>query len=143
MAREKFQTLTEQMFYILLCLREERCGVHVMEAEAKLTGGYDLPCKYVIHTVGPVWHGGSHGERELLTACYRNSLALAKEKDCKTVAFPLISAGVYHYPKEEALEVAMTSIRRFAGENMTVYLVAYDTATFRLGQQVLARLDQE
>lgn len=111
--------------------------------EAKLTGGYDLPCKYVIHTVGPVWHGGSHGERELLTACYRNSLALAKEKDCKTVAFPLISAGVYHYPKEEALEVAMTSIHRFAGENMTVYLVAYDAATFHLGQQVLARLDQE
>lgn len=110
--------------------------------EAKLTGGYHLPCKYVIHTVGPVWHGGSHGERELLTACYRNSLNLAKEKSCKTVAFPLISAGVYHYPKEEALEVAMTTIRQFAGEDMTVYLMAYDGATFQLGQTVLARLGQ-
>ena len=110
--------------------------------EAKITGGYHLPSKYVIHTVGPVWHGGSHGEREALVSCYRNSLALAGEHGCQTVAFPLISAGVYGYPKEEALEVAITSIRKFAGAGMTVYLVAYDGPTFRLAQKVLARLDQ-
>ena len=110
--------------------------------EAKITGGHHLPSKYVIHTVGPVWHGGSHGERELLTSCYRNSLALAGEHGCQTVAFPLISAGVYGYPKEEALEVAITSIRKFAPADMTVCLVAYDAPTFRLGQQVLERLDQ-
>ncbi|MCI7473329.1 MAG: O-acetyl-ADP-ribose deacetylase [Clostridiales bacterium] len=110
--------------------------------EAKITGSYNLPSKYVIHTVGPVWHGGSHGEREALVSCYRNSLALAQKHGCATVAFPLISAGVYGYPKEEALEVAITSIRKFAGADMTVCLVAYDSPTFRLGQQVLARLDQ-
>ena len=110
--------------------------------EAKITGGYHLPSKYVIHTVGPVWHGGSHGEREALVSCYRNSLALAREHGCQTVAFPLISAGVYGYPKEEALEVAITSIRKFAGADMTVYLVAYDAPTFLLAQQVLDRLDQ-
>lgn len=110
--------------------------------EAKITGGYHLPSKYVIHTVGPVWHGGSHGEREALVSCYRNSLALAREHGCQTVAFPLISAGVYNYPKEEALEVAITSIRKFAGADMTVYLVAYDAPTFLLAQQVLDRLDQ-
>ena len=110
--------------------------------EAKITGGYHLPSTYVIHTVGPVWHGGSHGEREALVSCYRNSLALAREHGCQTVAFPLISAGVYGYPKEEALEVAITSIRKFAGADMTVYLVAYDAPTFLLAQQVLDRLDQ-
>ena len=110
--------------------------------EAKITGGYHLPSNYVIHTVGPVWHGGSHGEREALTSCYRSSLALAREHGCQTVAFPLISAGVYGYPKEEALEVAITSIRKFAGADMTVCLVAYDGPTFRLGQQVLERLDR-
>lgn len=110
--------------------------------EAKITGGYHLPSKYVIHTVGPVWHGGSHGEREALVSCYRNSLTLAREHGCQTVAFPLISAGVYGYPKEEALEVAITSIRKFAGADMTVYLVAYDAPTFLLAQQVMARLDR-
>ena len=89
-----------------------------------------------------MWHGGSHGEREALVSCYRNSLALAREHGCQTVAFPLISAGVYGYPKEEALEVAITSIRKFAGADMTVYLVAYDAPTFLLAQQVLDRLDQ-
>ena len=114
----------------------------ITTGEAVITDGFSLPARYIIHTPGPVWRDGTRGEEDLLRACYRNSLALAGERGCKTVAFPLISAGVYGYPKEEALEVAITSIRQFAGADMTVYLVAYDAPTFRLGRQVLARLDR-
>lgn len=103
--------------------------------EAKITKGYRLPCKYVIHTVGPVWHGGTHGERELLVSCYQKSLALAKEYECESVAFPLISAGVFGYPKEEALRIAADTIREFLAENdMTVYLVVFSRKSLRAGE---------
>ncbi|MBR4098363.1 MAG: O-acetyl-ADP-ribose deacetylase, partial [Clostridium sp.] len=85
--------------------------------QAKATKGYRLPAKYVIHTVGPVWHGGSRGEAELLESCYRNSMALALELGCKTVAFPAISTGVYHYPLEEATAIAVDTVRRFLTEH--------------------------
>lgn len=78
--------------------------------EAKITQGYKLPAKYVIHTPGPVWRGGSSGEPQLLESCYRNCLRLAEEKGCKTVAFPSISTGVYSYPVEEAAEIAVSTI---------------------------------
>ena len=85
--------------------------------EAKATKGYRLPAKYVIHTVGPIWHGGSHGEAGLLADCYRNSLALALELGCETVAFPAISTGVYHYPPEEAAAIAVSTVRGFLAEH--------------------------
>ena len=102
--------------------------------EAKLTGGYRLPCRYVIHTVGSVWQGGTHGERAQLAACYRNSLALAKAHGCESVAFPLISAGAYGYPKAQAMQVAVETIAAFLMENdMTVYLVVFARDAFELG----------
>ena len=107
--------------------------------EAKITGAYRLPCKYVIHTVGPVWHGGSHGEWELLVSCYRTSLALAKEHGCETVAFPLISSGIFGYPKDQALRVAVDTIGEFLAENdMTVYIVIFDRAAYQIGNKLFA-----
>ena len=85
--------------------------------QAKATKGYKLPAKYVIHTVGPVWHGGGHKEAELLANCYENSMALALELGCRTVAFPAISTGVYHYPLEEATHIAVQTVRRFLAEH--------------------------
>ncbi len=94
---------------------------------ARITKGYRLPCKYVIHAVGPRWQGGMCQEREKLISCYRASLSLAKEADCETVAFPLISSGIYGYPKDQALRIAIDTISEFLLENeMTVYLVIFD-----------------
>ena len=94
--------------------------------QAKLTRGYRLPARYVIHTVGPVWRGGDRGERELLVQAYRSSLELAVEHGCRTVAVPLISAGAYGYPKEQAYQVAVDTIEEFLQTyELTVYLVLF------------------
>ena len=107
--------------------------------EAKLTGAYRLPCRYVIHTVGPVWRGGEHGEREQLVSCYRNSLWLAKEHGCETVAFPLISSGIFGYPKDQALRVAVDTIGAFLLEHdMTVYLVIFDRRAYQISGKLFA-----
>ena len=107
--------------------------------EAKITGAYRLPCKHVIHTVGPVWNGGKYGEREQLASCYRTSLALAKEHGCETVAFPLISSGVFGYPKDQALRVAVDTISEFLAENdMTVYIVIFDREAYQIGNKLFA-----
>lgn len=104
---------------------------------AKITGGYKLPCRYVIHTVGPVWHGGTRGEPELLASCYCTSLELAAAHGCGTVAFPLISAGVYGYPLDRALQVAVETIRASPAERpMTVYLVLFDRESCRAGREL-------
>lgn len=106
--------------------------------EAVITKGYKLPAKYIIHTPGPVWQGGTQGEEELLRSCYLNSLKLAKEHGCRSVAFPLISAGIYGYPLQDAIRVAATAIQDFLRENeMDVYLVLYDQATYETAKRVL------
>ena len=106
---------------------------------AKITKGYKLPCKYVIHAVGPRWRDGKHGEREKLVSCYRTALALAKEHDCETVAFPLISSGIYGYPKDQALKVAIDTISDFLLENdMTVYIVIFDRKAYQIGEKLFS-----
>lgn len=95
--------------------------------KSKMTYGYNLPSKYVMHTVGPVWHGGSYGEKDALISCYIYTLALAAEKGLKSIAFPLISSGIYGYPKKEALQVALDAIGSFLQEkDMMVYLAIFD-----------------
>lgn len=107
--------------------------------EAKITGAYRLPCKYVIHTVGPVWNGGEYGEREQLASCYRTSLALAKEHGCETVAFPLISSGIFGYPKDQALRVAVDTIGEFLLHNdMTVYIVIFSRTAYQISSKLFA-----
>lgn len=107
--------------------------------KAKITGGHNLPAKYVIHTVGPIYEDGKHGEKALLESCYRESLALAKAHNCETVAFPLISSGVYGYPKDQALKVAIDVISDFLLENeMRVYIVIFDKTAYKISEKLFS-----
>lgn len=98
---------------------EVRLGVRCPTGEARIMPGFNLPAKFVIHTVGPVWRGGSHGEPELLANCYRNSLKLAAENGIRSIAFPAISTGVYGYPMEEATKIAVRGVREFVSSEET------------------------
>jgi len=108
--------------------------------EAKITSGCLLPAKHIIHTVGPIWQGGTKNERELLASCYRNSLLLGRQYNISTIAFPAISTGVYQFPPQEAAEVAIGEIRCFLQEDSQikkVYLVAFSQETENIYRQVL------
>ena len=93
--------------------------------EARITGGYDLPAKHVIHTVGPVWHGGSHGEDDDLANCYRNSLSLALRHGVKTLAFPAISTGVYGFPLDRATKIAVREVQQFLADHPEIEQVTF------------------
>jgi O-acetyl-ADP-ribose deacetylase len=104
--------------------------------QAVLTPGFSLPARHIIHAVGPIWQGGTEGEEELLRACYRNSLDLAVQHNLHTIAFPLISSGLYGYPKEAAMQIAVDTIREFLnGQERLVYLVFFDAETNLIGEK--------
>jgi O-acetyl-ADP-ribose deacetylase (regulator of RNase III) len=111
--------------------------------KAKITKGYKLPAKYVIHTPGPVWHGGGYGEEALLASCYRSCLELASEYGCKTVDFPSISTGVYHFPLEKASRIAIRTIAAYLDEHPEierVRMVCFDACTESAYAKALAEL---
>ena len=109
--------------------------------EAKITKGYRLPARYVIHTVGPVWHGGQYGEKELLASCYRRSLELAVANGCESIAFPLISAGAYGYPKDRAMAVAVETITGFLlDHDLMVWLVLFGHDEFLTGSRLFRNI---
>jgi O-acetyl-ADP-ribose deacetylase (regulator of RNase III) len=110
--------------------------------EARITKGYNLPARFVIHTVGPVWRGGTHNEDELLASCYRSSLELAKQHDIATIAFPAISTGVYHFPVDRAAKIAIGEIGsflQFSSSIQKVYLVAFGTDVFASYEKEIQR----
>ena len=111
--------------------------------DARITGGYRLPARHVIHTVGPVWHGGGKGEPELLASCYRRSLELALEHGCASIAFPAISTGIYGYPKLEAADVAVRTVAAFLAENdrpERVIFCCFDAYATDLHRRAIAAL---
>lgn len=122
------------------CLRIIDTHGRCQTGEAVITTGGKLPARYVIHTVGPVWYGGHKNEAQLLANCYTNSLKLAVEKGVKTIAFPNISTGIYHYPKAEAAKVAMDTVQHFLHTTNAitqVTFVCFDEENYRLYQQLM------
>lgn len=120
------------------CLSLKGCKT----GEAKITNGYNLPAKFIIHTVGPIWKDGTRGEKELLASCYRNSLLIAENLKLKSIAFPNISTGVYGFPKPLAAEIAIQEVRQFAKtshEIRQVVFVAFDEENYKLYSNLLSR----
>ena len=119
----------------LLLARKEIGDIAI--GEAAITPAFDLDARYVIHTAGPIWKDGRSGEEELLASCFRNSLGIAKKKDCESIAFPLISTGSYGFPKPLALQIAVREISSFLMENeMQVYLVVFEKQSFELSEKL-------
>ena len=107
--------------------------------DAKITKGYRLPCKYIIHAVGPVWNDGHSGEEQALISCYQRSLELAKEYGCESIAFPLISSGIYGYPKDKSLKIATDTITAFLENNdMQTYIVVFDKRAYQISSKLYA-----
>jgi O-acetyl-ADP-ribose deacetylase len=108
---------------------EVAAGVRCPTGESRITPGFRLPARYVIHTVGPIWRGGTRGEPALLASCYRTALTLAREHDLQSIAFPAISCGVYGYPLDDAARIAIREVRTFLDQHpMRITLVAFDRA---------------
>lgn len=115
------------------------CGV----GEAVITGGFQLPAKYIIHTVGPIWQGGNHNEEKLLRSAYANSLKLAQQNQCVSVAFPLISSGIYGYPMEQAFQIAVSEVSNFLMRHeMTVYLIVFGRNAMTISEKLFAKIEQ-
>jgi O-acetyl-ADP-ribose deacetylase (regulator of RNase III) len=113
----------------------------IQVGDAVITPGYGLPARYVIHAAGPVYRDGKHGEEKLLRSCYINSLKRAVENRCKSVAFPLISSGIYGYPKEKALRIATSAIKDFhSAHDLNISLVVFDKAAFAVSKELLGRV---
>ncbi|WP_152979867.1 O-acetyl-ADP-ribose deacetylase [Mesorhizobium sp. 1M-11] len=114
--------------------------------QAKITKGYRLPARHVIHTVGPVWQGGEKSEPEMLASCYRKSLELAVANDCRTIAFPAISTGIYRYPKDHAARIAVSTVADFLDQDPTlidVTFVCFDEETAALHRAAITALRQD
>lgn len=126
------------------CLLRERKKIGVLkEGEVAITPGFALPAKYIIHAVSPLYVDGESGEEQLLRSCYRKSLALAYEKKCNSIAFPLIATGNFGYPKEEGMRIALDEIQAFLLQHeMLIYLVVYDTEATRLGRSLYPALEE-
>lgn len=120
---------------LMECMKLGGCKV----GQARLTKAYNLPAKFVIHTVGPKWKGGQNGEQELLKSCYQEALRIAAENNCESVAFPLISSGAYGYPKDQALKVAADAITAFLlDHDMLVYIVVFDKSAFQISEKLFS-----
>ena len=141
----------KELFDACLKVPEVRPGVRCPTGEARITPGFKLPAKFVIHTVGPVYRDGQHGEPDELAACYRNSLALAAENGCKSIAFPCISTGVYGYPIEDAAKVAVGEVKEFLSpaedaenaEEMEVIFCCFSERDMAIYQELIGHLDAE
>jgi len=123
------------------CIKLNGCET----GQAKITGGYGLPAKYVIHTVGPVWHGGENGEMELLASSYRNCLQTGKDHGIKTIAFPNISTGAYRFPKKLAAQTAIDTVTAFLSRDdsyKTVYFCIYDDESYQLYKELQGMSDE-
>jgi len=111
--------------------------------QAVITSGGRLPARYIIHTVGPIWNGGKAGEAQLLHDCYINSLELARQYQCESIAFPLISSGIYGYPKDQALQIAVAAISEFLFKHeMMVYLVVFDRQSYAMSEKIFTALEK-
>ena len=119
-----------QLYEACLAVPEVRPGVRCPTGQSRITPGFNLPARYVIHTVGPVWRGGTNGEAEQLASCYQSALTLARQHQLRSVAFPAISCGVYGYPLDEAAAIAVRETSAHVGDFDRIVLVAFDKAVY-------------
>lgn len=127
----------EELFKECLKLVDSLPGNRGITGQAYLTGAGQLPCKYVIHTPGPVYYDGNHNEPQLLADCYQNSLLRAEEKSCESIAFPCISTGVYGYPKTDAAKIALNTVKNFQAEHLkTVIFCCFSTSDAAIYRQL-------